>query len=592
MSFTYVLKDRRLNTSLEGYVSGKYRMNFIKRPVIEKEDDTTPELHERVLEMNMKEEVVKLVKEKRSIGVQTLFRESEAQTVPAPLGEIERDGSFLEILELKEFSYGNGLPVTMHEIELIAKAREKRAFNDALPPLSDEACFHLRSKLTKEQEFREWTQKEQELKDINDQRLLKLQQLLQEREKVLEEQRVAKIDELKGKKDEEVETQIIKTRKTRVKIIRGIEKAKENFNRKDKFKRDIILQYASFGSKVYAPLTRDGHNPDRTPFRLELQSEYLTSYEGLSEIEGNIIDEHRKLRLDMNILERQYMTGLRKGEKTHLSAIEDAFKSIKNQEQKQREEKELEELKKREEENLAKQKNKPEEKTNNQFPIPEEIILFQRLLRGRKEQILMFEGKRNRSELIKELRAADNLKSTGISDEENKLIDNYIEKLTNGVVDAIQGQTISQSLDFLSKQLVRIREEQKINAIVMYAENERRKREAEEMGRRQAENIIRDRQDLMYKELLEVNQATMDSYINNLFSNTVNNVSKKQVMREIEIKANKLNKIVDRIENDFIGDDVRVRDLVSSFIIPEIDRKKVEDRSKYRWTNFKYFKLF
>ena len=50
----------------------------------------------------------------------------------------------------------------------------------------------------------------------------------------------------------------------------------------------------------------------------------------------------------------------------------------------------------------------------------------------------------------------------------------------------------------------------KINAIVNMAENVRRKRQAEEMGRRQAENILRDRQDIMFKELQEVNQATMD----------------------------------------------------------------------------------
>jgi len=143
MSFTYVLKDRNIKGSLESYVSGRYRMNFIKRPVVEKEEDATPELHERVIEMNMSEDIVKLVKEKRSIGIQTLFRESEAQTVPAPLGEIERDGSFLEILELKDLSYGKGLPVSMHEIELIAKAREKRAFNDALPPLSDEVNLFI-----------------------------------------------------------------------------------------------------------------------------------------------------------------------------------------------------------------------------------------------------------------------------------------------------------------------------------------------------------------------------------------------------------------------------------------------------------------
>ncbi len=371
----------------------------------------------------------------------------------------------------------------------------------------------------------------------------------------------------------------MKTRKTRVKIIRGIEKAKENFNRKDKFKRDIIHQYTSFGSKVYAPLTRDGHNPDRHPFKLDLRSEFLTTYEGLSEIETQVSEDTSRHIIDIKEMERQYTASLRKGEKIHQNAIEDAFKSIQNQELKHKRELEAKEEIKRINEQRAKQKAKPEEKTNNQFIPLEEIILFQRLLRGRRDQILMLEGKRNRAELIKELRAADNLKNIGVSDEENKLIENYVEKLTNGVVDGIQGQTISESLDFLSKQLLRIREEQKINAIVLMAENERRKREAEEMGRRQAEGIIRDRQDLMYRDLVEVNQATMDSYINNLFSNTVKNVSKNQVMREIEIKANKLNKIVDKIENGIIGDDVRVRDLVSSFIIPEIERKKKVDKS-------------
>lgn len=82
----------------------------------------------------------------------------------------------------------------------------------------------------------------------------------------------------------------------------------------------------------------------------------------------------------------------------------------------------------------------------------------------------------------------------------------------------------------------------------------------------------------MYKELTEVNQATMDSYINSVIANTVNQVSKNQVMREIEIKANKLNRIVDKIESNFIKDDVTVRDLVSSFIFPEIERQKFENK--------------
>ena len=76
------------------------------------------------------EQIKKIGKETRSIGTQSLYRENDCQTDPAALGEIERHGEFLEILELKEFSYGKGLPVSMHEIDLISKMREKRAFNE------------------------------------------------------------------------------------------------------------------------------------------------------------------------------------------------------------------------------------------------------------------------------------------------------------------------------------------------------------------------------------------------------------------------------------------------------------------------------
>jgi len=141
--------------------------------------------------------VQKPIKEKRSIGVQTFFRESECQTDPASLGEIEKDGNFLEILELKNFSHKDGLPDDLYQLELIAKSREKRAFNDALPPLSDEACFILRRKITQGQEVREWSQTEKEYKEANNLRLQKLQILLETSEKEAEERRMNKIDQLK-----------------------------------------------------------------------------------------------------------------------------------------------------------------------------------------------------------------------------------------------------------------------------------------------------------------------------------------------------------------------------------------------------------
>ena len=597
--YTYILK-KRTKQPLEEYVSGNMRFYFIKHAVVDKEEDSTPIIYEQRRQLvpdhsknqkgnlqlmgekdaahggssNFKTVNIngtpmrEVVTSTRSLGCQTLMRESEAQTIPAPFGTVKQDNTFQEIFELKDFHYGHGLPVEMHDIELIAKAREKRAFNDALPPLSDEANFNLRNKLTNEQETREWRQKEKEIEEINEKRLLTLQQFLENREKLFEEKRLEKIDRLKEKKDEEVEAAIIKSRKRRVKIIRNISKMKDKFINNNNRKRDIILDYASFGSKVYAPLTRDGHNPDRHPFKFELNSYSLNTYDGLSEIESEVCSTQNTSMASITKpkMEKQYNNSLTKLEKVHIKAIKDAFSSIQKQETKKKEEEDLKKKKDEEENRNKNDQNKKVEEPAEKNLILEDVLLFQRLLRGRKEQIEMQEGRKKRAELIKELKQADEWKSSVATAEEQRLIDNYKEKLTN------------KTLDYLSKELVRIKEEQKINAIVMMAENERRKREAEEMGRRQAENILRDRQDIMTKELQEVNQATMDSYINSLFTNTVNKVSKKQVIKEIEIKANKLNTIVDKIEDKFVKDDVRIRDLVSSFIIPEIERKKKQDQ--------------
>ena len=564
--YTYLLK-KRTKQPLEEYVSGNMRFYFIKHAVVDKEEDSTPIVYEQrrqlipdhtkskspSLKLSMGENqspvpmsdfqtvningapMQEIITTTRSLGCQTLMRESEAQTIPASFGVVKQDNTFQEIFELKDFHYGAGLP---------------------------------------------WRQKEKEIEEINEKRLLTLQQFLENREKQFEEKRLEKIDRLKEKKDEEVEGAIIKSRKHRVKIIRNISKSKEKFINNNNRKRDIILDYTSFGSKVYAPLTRDGHNPDRHPFKFELNSYSLNTYDGLSEIQNEVSYSQNSTMASFTKpkMEKKYSNSLSKLEKVHIKAIKDAFNSIQKQEMKKKEEEDYKKRKDEEDNRNKNDLNKKVEEPPEKNMILEDVLLFQRLLRGRKEQIEMQEGRKKRAELIKELKQADEWKSSAATAEEQKLIDNYKIKLTNGVADAIQGDNISKTLDYLSKELVRIKEEQKINAIVMMAENERRKREAEEMGRRQAENILRDRQDIMAKELLEVNQATMDSYINSLFTNTVNKVSKKQVIKEIEIKAKKLNTIVDKIEDKFVKDDVRIRDLVSSFIIPEIERKKKQDQ--------------
>jgi hypothetical protein len=101
-----------------------------------------------------------------SILINLKYRESEAQTDPySPEYVIEKENA-PEVLTIAHLKYGKGLPASMAEMELIEQMREKRAFENALPPTSDEACFSLRRKLMEEQEFREWNKREDDIKRV------------------------------------------------------------------------------------------------------------------------------------------------------------------------------------------------------------------------------------------------------------------------------------------------------------------------------------------------------------------------------------------------------------------------------------------
>lgn len=111
-------------------------------------------------------------------------------------------------------------------------------------------------------------------------------------------------------------------------------------------------------------------------------------------------------------------------------------------------------------------------------------LLLQRLIRGRAKQNMMFEGKEKRLDLIAELRATEEWKAAADLEEEKILIQNYQERVLDGVAEALQSDIISKTLDNLSKELVRLKQERRIAMMVMMAEKDRRKREADESGRR------------------------------------------------------------------------------------------------------------
>lgn len=527
--------------------------------------------------------------------VQTIFRDSEAQTNPYTPDYIINKENVPEVLSIANLQYGKGLPASMAEMELIEQMREKRAFENALPPTSDEACFVLRRKLMEELEVREWNKREEDIKRLQSERLNLLQSALVEREKETEEKNAQRTEEIRLKKMEHKERAVAKIQRQRIKVLRKMYKARKNVEIKGQ-KRDIIEEYSNYGSTVYAPITRDGLSLDKKANKYEVQPEALSSYQGIEELSRSLPNRVFHSKISVDKFKFNFQKCLTRQETSHMDQLEKAQATIQNQKKQE---------KMKEQAAVSKQEKKDQKGERNHSPVYTDIereddhikdqsqnmrdrrrkavILLQRLIRGRADQNMMFEGKEKRLDLIQELRATEEwLEASGAQEgtEDKSIIKNYQERLLDGVTEAIQSDVISKTMDNLSKELVRLKQERKIANMVRIAEDVRRKREAEESGRRQAEQILRDREDVLYAEIMSVHQGSVDSYLQNIFDKTIDKSSSMQAFQEAKLKAQTLNKFIDKVEFKKNKPEVLIKDLVSSFLIPDVERKQVQKQRK------------
>merc|ERR1719331_1513505 len=173
--------------------------------------------------------------------------------------------------------------------------------------------------------------------------------------------------------------------------------------------------------------------------------------------------------------------------------------------------------------------------------------MMQRILRGRARQNVMFEGKEKRLDLINELRAAELWNSASTTDGEKKAVAALRERSLEAGLESVVGSVVSETLDQLSKELLRFQEERRIAAMVKLAEKDRRLRQAQESGRRQAEERLRDREDKMFRQMMNVHQTTVDSYLEDVLTNTVEQVAQSRALTEARLKATKINQVVDTL---------------------------------------------
>uniref|UniRef100_A0A8C7FLJ2 Cilia- and flagella-associated protein 91 n=1 Tax=Oncorhynchus kisutch TaxID=8019 RepID=A0A8C7FLJ2_ONCKI len=522
----------------------------------------------------------------RTMGVQTDYRDSEAQTDPYTPEYVVRPGTARpELLTLATLTWGRGLPAGLAEVEMIERTRVKRAWEATLPPMDDLSQLDTRKRMMDEMERKEWAFREDEIQKLQEARLALLMGILRQREEVQQEATVDRLDLKYSQHQRDEKSKLIRQH---MRSMRKLTAKRKNVEGKLK-RRDIIKDYSNYSSQTYAPLSRIGLFPDRHSQRNMVKSRYLDIYEGLLELEAGLPVSVTEPCIKAPV--PKVSKGFVKRSARREMELMKTHQALKEEKTRVEEKKTLRFLFKTE-----KSVPRPQTPVVDEPPEGDEerelaVIYLQKLLRGRSIQNQMFEGKEKRLELIQELRTTHALQreeqelqraDTQLTLALQRQREQHTHKasLVEGYQAAVAGAELVDMLDFLSKELIRLQEERRIHAFTLLAERDRRLREAEESGRRQMEERRRREEDEIFKQVMRVHQETVDLYLEDIILGTLDQTADQQARQEIRRVAEEVNNIAYAMEEtrSSLQSEEIVAELVYSFLIPEVQKINVRDR--------------
>ncbi|NXW80650.1 CFA91 protein, partial [Hirundo rustica] len=535
-----------------------------------------------------------------TLGTQTDYRDGEAQTDPYSPEYVVRSGSVPEILTLATLTWGRGLPAGQAEMEIIDRIREKRAWEAALPPMDSPSNVAERLKMLEAMERKEWAYREEEIEKLQKVQMEVFKKLLQKREENQKKLDAVRLKNQWQNHQKAKEEKIRKIQHDCALMLRKLIAKRKNWMGKLE-RRDIIKEYNDFSSQTYAPLSRIGFFPDSSSDYYAIKSFYLNTFEGLCELEKSV--QHYTSQIKINV-PKPKSGYIRKSGRLEavLAQVHQALLEKKNK---------------------AKEPKKPPsvcEKVESPVPKPPTLILekpsveqeeidlavicLQKLLRGRALQNMTFEGKEKRLDLIQELRTTHALQEDGqllLKAQKQMTLslqrqqDSQMQQLSALERDlaVVEGRTLANMLDFLAKELVRLQEEQKIHALTMLAERQRRMREAEESGRRQLEESRREEEDALFRQAREGDcwdcrhslgdaSLTIDTYLEDIILSSMERTAEEQAREEIQKRAVEINDIAYEMESrrTRLQSEEIVAELVYNFLIPEAEKSFMRERGK------------
>jgi len=556
----------------ETIISGANRHKYFRRPIIPFMNAQPPEV---IFASQTQGEAALAPPEPepepmaKDMGCQSDFRESEAQTDPYTPDYVVPAGTDPEVLTLATLKHGAGLPAGLAEVKMIERARQKRSLEGSLPPMTDEASLDLRRKMMGEQELREWNVREAEILLQQEEKLAVFDAEMRERSDARELHWDERIEHTRQIKLTEKDKEISQIQRRRIKALRKLSEARKNIEGSNEV-RDVVTDYADYGSEVYAPLTRNGKiTQDKLAHQYETKPLQLETLAGLQALERSMPAKMLRPKVVRPGKEVPHSYGARKERRMQdqLERTDAALKAAKQAKPSEKEQKEALLAAYRD----TKPVERPPTPTAPPIDVDEEMesgcILLQRLLRGRAIQNMMFEGKERRLELIQELRSDEDATPEAVDAEAET------EAAVLGLVDALQADLVGGSLDTMSKELRRFTEERRIAELIREAEKTRRLREAEESGARQRELVERSEQQERFRQLMRVHNASAATYISEVLREVVDESAAKEAAAMADLKHSRVNTVADRITSRYDTPAQTVDDVVSNFLFPEVLRQ-------------------
>ena len=250
----------------EAIVTGQHRHKYFRRPIIPFMQAQPPEV---LFAAGQGQESAALVPPEpeveqgsKDMGCQSDYRENDTQTDPYTPDYVLPPGPAPEVLTLSTLTYGAGLPAGLAEVKMIERARQKREFEASLPPLTDEASLALRKKMMGEQELREWNVREAEILLQQEEKLAIFDKELRAQSDARELHWDERIEHTRQIKLTEKDKGISEIQRRRIKALRKLSEARKSVEGGSQ-KRDIVTDYADYGSEVYAPIARVGVGTQR-----------------------------------------------------------------------------------------------------------------------------------------------------------------------------------------------------------------------------------------------------------------------------------------------------------------------------------------